>query len=60
MKVRLPLPAEWAGLIEKELKEVSGITGAIFCHKGRFISIWKTKEDAFQALGTILTREGVQ
>jgi len=50
MKVRRLLPESWAGLLEEELKKVSGIQGAIFCHKGRFISIWETKEDAMRAL----------
>ncbi len=54
MKVRCPLPEEWAGLHEKELAEITGIEGAIFCHKGRFISIWKTKQDAMRALHQIL------
>ncbi len=60
MKVRLPLPLEWAGLHEEELKKVSKIEGAIFCHKGRFISIWQTKEDALKALKYILEKEGIQ
>ena len=50
MQVRVPMPKEWAGLIDQELKEKSGIPGAVFCHKGRFISVWETKEDAFKAL----------
>lgn len=50
MQVRKPLPQEWAGLMDEELQKVSGIKGAIFCHKGRFISVWKTKEDALLAL----------
>lgn len=50
MKVRLPQPKEWAGLLEDELKRVSGIPGAVFCHKGRFVSVWETKEDALRAL----------
>jgi uncharacterized UPF0160 family protein len=54
MKVRRPLPAEWAGLHEEELQKVSQIPGAIFCHKGRFISIWATKEDALRALHRVL------
>lgn len=54
MKVRVPLPEEWAGLREVDLRKISGINGAIFCHKGRFISIWETKEDAVKALHTIL------
>ena len=54
MKVRVPLPEEWAGLREVDLRKISGINGAIFCHKGRFISIWETKEDAVKALHEIL------
>lgn len=54
MKVRQHLPEAWAGLLENQLKGVSGIPGAIFCHKGRFISVFETKEDAIQALNKIL------
>lgn len=54
MSVRLPLPKAWAGLQLEELKRISGIPGAIFCHKGRFISVWETKEDAMMALDTVL------
>ncbi|HSX11322.1 MAG TPA: MYG1 family protein [Chlamydiales bacterium] len=50
MKVRRSMPEEWAGLHEEALRKVSGLKGAIFCHKGRFISIWETKEDALKAL----------
>lgn len=50
MEVRLPLPLEWAGHLEGDLKDISGIEGAIFCHKGRFISVWETLEDAKCAL----------
>lgn len=57
MKVRTYLPEKWAGLHEEDLKKVTGISGAIFCHKGRFISIWETKEDAFKALELILEEE---
>lgn len=56
MKVRHPLPNEWAGLIGDDLKKVSGISGAIFCHKGRFTSVWETKEDALRALDLILDK----
>ncbi len=49
MKVRLPLPANWAGLSDKDLEKQSGIEGSIFCHKGLFISIWETKEAALEA-----------
>jgi len=56
MKVRLPLPVSWAGLLDAQLKKVSGIPGAIFCHKGRFISVWETKEDALKALDYVLNQ----
>ncbi len=57
MEVRNPLPEAWSGLLEKELKEVTGIRGAIFCHKGRFISVWETKEDALKALKMVLNKK---
>ncbi len=53
MQVRTPLPLEWAGLLDDELKKASKIKGAIFCHKGRFVSVWETKEDAEKALRKI-------
>ncbi len=56
MAVRMQLPAEWAGLLDEELKKVSGIPGAIFCHKGRFISVWETKEDALRALAYVIEK----
>ena len=56
MKVRVPLPQEWAGLLDADLKSASGIPGAIFCHKGRFISVWETKEDVYKALDYVLNR----
>jgi len=57
MQVRVPLPQEWAGLRDEELAKVSGIPGAIFCHKGRFISVWQTKEDAMKALEYMLRKQ---
>ena len=54
MQVRVPLPQEWAGLLDQDLKKASGIPGAVFCHKGRFISVWETREDALKALNFVL------
>ncbi|MEX1012954.1 MAG: MYG1 family protein [Waddliaceae bacterium] len=54
MSVRVPLPKQWAGLLGEELQKATGIPGAIFCHKGRFISVWETKQDAIHALEQIL------
>jgi uncharacterized UPF0160 family protein len=56
MKVRTPLPQSWAGLLEEELKLLTGIPGAIFCHKGRFISVWETRADAEKALELVLNQ----
>lgn len=59
MQVRLPLPQEWAGLLGEDLKRVSKLPGALFCHKGRFTSVWETKEDALRALEEVLRRNGI-
>lgn len=56
MGVRVPMPKEWAGHLDEDLKKISRIPGAIFCHKSRFISVWETKEDAFKALQYILNQ----
>lgn len=56
MKVRQDLPASWAGLSDKELCKASGVSGGIFCHKGRFISVWKTKEQAEKALEVVMQK----
>lgn len=59
MDLRLPLPLQWAGRMNADLQEVSGIPGALFCHKGRFISVWKTKQDAVNACELILRKGGI-
>ena len=58
MKVRVPLPKEWAGLLDDELVRVSKIEGAVFCHKGRFVSVWKSREAALRALEYTLQNAG--
>jgi uncharacterized UPF0160 family protein len=50
MNVRHPLPLAWAGLLGDDLKSVTKIAGAVFCHKGRFVSIWEKRDDAIAAL----------
>jgi uncharacterized UPF0160 family protein len=60
MQVRLPLPKAWAGLLDKELKKISGIPGAVFCHKGGFTSVWETKQDALKALQYVLAENGIR
>ena len=41
-------PESWRGLRDKELEKVSGITGTIFCHRGGFFGVAKTKEAAVE------------
>ena len=57
MRVRMPFPKSWAGMLNEDLKEISQLPGAVFCHKGRFISVWETKEDALRAVRYILQNE---
>lgn len=49
MDMRRSLPERWLGLQDKELVEACGIKDAVFCHKGGFVSVWKSKEAALQA-----------
>ena len=57
MKVRVPMPKLWAGLMNEELNNASKLSGGVFCHKERFISIWETKEDALRAWKMIVQGE---
>lgn len=46
--IRKRFPKEWGGKRDEELEEVSGVKGAVFCHKGGFIAVAKTKEGAIE------------
>jgi len=43
---RKPFPESWAGLDEKELQKVCGVSDAKFCHRQRFICGAHSKEGA--------------
>ncbi len=45
---RKSLPKQWAGLSDKELKDVSGIDDAMFCHNGLFIAGAESFESTMQ------------
>lgn len=45
---RKSLPAAWAGLDGEELDAVVGMSGCIFCHRGRFVAGHKTREGALE------------
>lgn len=44
------LPEPWAGLTDEALEAVTGIEGSVFCHRNRFIAVFRTREGALQAL----------
>jgi len=43
---RKDLPSAWAGLRDEEFKKVSGVEGALFCHRKLFLAGANTKESA--------------
>jgi uncharacterized UPF0160 family protein len=45
------LPESWAGLTNEALEAVTGVSGAVFCHKNRFIAVFREREQALEALG---------
>lgn len=53
---RKDLPQTWAGLEKEELRKVSGVATAIFCHNGRFIAAAETQEDAFSMARYAITQ----
>ena len=54
---RHSFPMAWAGLSGKSLEEKSGINGAIFCHKGLFFAVAKTKEAAIEMVEKSIGRK---
>ena len=45
---KILFPLSWAGLGEKELPTVSGVSDATFCHRDRFIANARSKEGAIK------------
>ncbi|MBX4189071.1 MYG1 family protein [Candidatus Parcubacteria bacterium] len=41
-------PESWAGKMDEELKDVSGVEGAVFCHRGKFLAVANSKEAAIE------------
>lgn len=52
------LPAAWAGLTDADLEAASGVEGALFCHKNRFIAAFTTRA-ALDAALEIAVRDGI-
>lgn len=45
---RKDFPKEWAGLRGEELEKISGVKGAMFCHRALFLAVADSKESAIQ------------
>lgn len=43
---RKSLPEVWKGKQEKELSDITGVEGCVFCHRSGFMCVVKTKEGA--------------
>ncbi len=47
-KNRKDFPKNWAGLRDDDLQKVTGVDDAVFCHKGLFLAVAKSKEGAIK------------
>ncbi|MEQ1501097.1 MAG: MYG1 family protein [Myxococcota bacterium] len=47
-----PLPEAWAGLSDDALEAVTGVPGSVFCHKNRFIAVFRSRDGALAALAS--------
>lgn len=52
---RAIFPKEWGGLADERLEEVSGVQGAVFCHKELYLFVTKTKEAALEAASKVVS-----
>lgn len=52
------LPESWSGLRGKDLGEVTGVTGTVFCHTARFIAGSATLESALKLAGMAVENVG--
>ena len=47
-KNRKNFPKTWAGLRDDELQNITGVRDAVFCHRGLFLAVAKSKEGAIK------------
>lgn len=45
-KNRKDFPASWSGLKDEELRKITGVSDAVFCHRALFLAVAKSKEGA--------------
>lgn len=55
---RIYFPKAWAGLSDADLAKVSGVPDAVFCHKGLFYGVAKTKEGAIALVNGMFKEAG--
>jgi uncharacterized UPF0160 family protein len=56
-KTRMYLPDAWAGLQNEQLQEATQVSGATFCHNGRFIAGATSKEAALAMASLAISLE---
>ncbi len=54
---RKDFPKYWAGLRDEELQKITGVSDAVFCHRGLFIAVAKSKEGAIKLAQIALNYE---
>ncbi len=47
-KCRKDFPSSWAGLQDEEFQKITRVSDAIFCHKGLFLAVAKSKKGAIK------------
>ncbi|MEI8061967.1 MAG: MYG1 family protein [bacterium] len=55
---RIYFPKTWAGLSNEDLAKVSGVSDAVFCHKGLFLAVAKSKEGAIAFVNGMFKEAG--
>jgi len=45
---RKDFPQDWGGLREDELQKITGVSDAVFCHRGLFLAVAKSREGAIK------------
>lgn len=52
---RALFPIEWAGKVDEDLQNISGVPDAKFCHRGRFLAVANSKQGAIKLAEKIIT-----
>lgn len=58
--LRLPFPQNWSGLTEAELRKVSEVADAVFCHRDRFIAAAVSMQGAIDLANKAISEQNKQ